>query len=112
MYKRAMDYFARHLKEDLPSIDYSSMNNAEESHPIVTTESVAVIKQELGRVHTKSLEDYWGFKCSVIGTPDSEEGTLLIASTSNHGRIAAIPNEWINSTVSYYFSIEYLIVVT
>ena len=81
MYKRAMDYFARHLKEDLPSIDYSSMNNAEESHPIVTTESVAVIKARTGQgSYRKSLEDYWGFKCSVTGTPDSEEGTLLIAS--------------------------------
>tara|TARA_B100001989_G_scaffold50921_1_gene33013 strand:- start:66 stop:821 length:756 start_codon:yes stop_codon:yes gene_type:complete len=81
MYKRSMDYFAKHLKEDLPSINSFSFDGIQDTHPIVTTESVAIIKARKGQgKYRKLLESYWGSRCSVTGTPDSNEGTLLIAS--------------------------------
>ena len=81
MYKRSMDYFARHLKEDLPSFNSFSFDGIQDTHPIVTTESVAIIKARKGQgKYRKLLESYWGSRCSVTGTPDSNEGTLLIAS--------------------------------
>ena len=81
MYKRSMDYFNEHLKDDLPSIYSSSIEGIEEAHPIVTTEVVSLIKARKGQgAYRKSLEDYWESRCSVTGTPDSNKGKLLIAS--------------------------------
>ncbi len=81
MYKRSMDYFNEHLKDDLPSIYSSSIEGIEEAHPIVTTEAVSLIKARKGQgAYRKSLEDYWESRCAVTGTPDSNKGKLLIAS--------------------------------
>ena len=81
MYKRSMDYFAEHLKDDLPTIYSSSIGGIDETHPIVTTEVVSLIKARKGQgTYRKSLEDYWESRCSVTGTPDSNKGKLLIAS--------------------------------
>ncbi len=81
MYKCAMDYYGKHLKDDLPSIDSSDEDKNHDSHPIVTTETIALINARKGQgLYRKHLEEYWGHNCSVTGTPDSEEGTLLIAS--------------------------------
>ena len=81
MYKRSMDYFAEHLKDDLPSIYSSSIEAIEEAHPIVTTEAVALINARKGQgAYRKSLEEYWESRCSVTETPDSNKGKLLIAS--------------------------------
>ena len=81
MYKRSIDYYSDHLRDDLPSIDSSLPGKNIDSHPIVTTETIAVINARKGQgIYRKSLEEYWGNSCSVTGTPDSEKGTLLIAS--------------------------------
>ena len=61
MYKRSMDYFAEYLKEDLPSINSLSSDAIQDKHPIVTTESVAIIKARTGQgKYRKLLENYWG----------------------------------------------------
>ena len=81
MYKRSMDYFTEYLKDDLPSIDSSSIKGFKEAHPIITTEAVALINARKGQgVYRKSLEEYWESRCSITGTPDSNKGKLLIAS--------------------------------
>ena len=81
MYKRSMDYFAEYLKEDLPSINSLSFDGIQDKHPIVTTESLAIIKARTGQgKYRKLLENYWGCRCSVTDTPDSKAGTLLVAS--------------------------------
>ena len=81
MYKRSMDYYAKHLKDDLPSIDSSDSYKNNDSHPIVTTETIAIINARKGHgIYRKALEEYWGNNCSVTCSPDSEKGTLLIAS--------------------------------
>ena len=81
MPKRSLDYFAKYLEESSPSIHSSTFDGIQDDHPIVTTESVAIIKARTGQgKYRKSLENYWGKRCSVTGTPDSNEGTLLIAS--------------------------------
>ena len=81
MYKSSLDYFHRYLEGNSSSINSLSFDGIQEDHPIVTTESISIIKARTGQgKYRKSLENYWGKRCSVTGTPDSNEGTLLIAS--------------------------------
>ena len=76
-----MDYFTEYLKDDLPSIDSSSIKGFKEAHPIITTEAFALINARKGQgVYRKSLEEYWESRCSITGTSESNKGKLLIAS--------------------------------
>ena len=78
MYKRAMDYYSEYLG----STSYIPAKEEEEDkHPVLTTETISVIKARKGQGRfRKGLEEYWDSKCSVTQAPDSDFGTVLIAS--------------------------------
>tara|TARA_B100000035_G_scaffold257307_1_gene227407 strand:+ start:3687 stop:4439 length:753 start_codon:yes stop_codon:yes gene_type:complete len=81
MYKRAMDYFSSHLDDDLPAIEVESSVSEPIHHPIITTETISIVKARKGQgPYRENLDNYWNRSCSVTGAPDSDEGTLLIAS--------------------------------
>ena len=78
MYKRAMDYYSKYLGS---SVSLPTQEEDEETHPLLTTDTISVIKARRGQgVFRRNLEEYWGNKCSVTRAPDSSCGTILIAS--------------------------------
>ena len=78
MYKRAMDYYYEYLGS---SVSLPSQEEDEETHPLLTTDTISVIKARRGQgIFRRNLEEYWGNKCSVTQAPDSSCGTILIAS--------------------------------
>jgi|TARA_R100000081_G_scaffold85830_1_gene55098 hypothetical protein len=78
MYKRAMDYYSKYLGS---SVSVPTQEEDEETHPLLTTDTISVIKARRGQgVFRRNLEEYWGNKCSVTQAPDSSCGTILIAS--------------------------------
>jgi len=81
MYKRAMDYYMSFLEDLSPIIANDDLYKEAESHPIVTTESLSLITARKGQgSFRQALEELWDRKCSVTRTPDSDFGSLLIAS--------------------------------
>ena len=78
MYKRAMDYYYEYLGS---SVSVPSQEEDEETHPLLTMDTISVIKARRGQgIFRRNLEEYWGNKCSVTQAPDSSCGTILIAS--------------------------------